>query len=206
MTQLEQYRRYRSIGQQLHTRIPDAALDQEAIVESGEVLGIDREGDVLLYDDEVEMTVHYEFVLHEYRRNGRTAVQQFYERDQWDTDDEKRYLEAVRAAETSLYEVVGVEDTGKSLTVIDRMNGEAGISVTDGGLSGTVEPGILLFFRLVPFEAFNMTSGLTLPFPPDEGDRLLSEYELRSDRVDAESASARRFATFYRLYREYVRY
>lgn len=206
MIQLEQYRRYRSIGQQLHSKILDAAVDQKAIVESGEVLGIDREGDALLYEDEVEMTVHYEFVLYEYRRNERTAVQQFYDREQWDTDDEKRYLEAVRGAETSLYEVVGVEDSGKCLTVLDRMNGEGSIPLTDVKLGETVEPGIVLFFRLVPFEAFNMTSGVTLPFPPDEGDRLLGEYEQRSDRVDAESASARRFATFYRLYREYDRY
>lgn len=97
------------------------------------------------------MTVHYEFVLHEYRRNGRTAVQQFYDGEQWDTDDERRYLEAVLGAETSLFEIVGVEDTGKSLTVLDRMNGEEGIPVTDVKLGETVESGIVLFFRLVPF-------------------------------------------------------
>lgn len=205
MRRLAKYERYRSIGQQLHGKILEACVDHGAIAESAGPLGIDREGEALLYEDEVEMTVHYEFLLHEYSPNGTTPVDQYYEEQRWETETEKRYLEAVRNAETSLFGTTAVDDSEKHLTVSDRMNGGAEATVTDVKLSETVEPGVQLFFRLVPFDGFNMTSGITLPFPADEDGRLLREYEQCAESVDAHRSSAQRFAAFYRLYREHER-
>lgn len=205
MSRLEQYERYRTIGQQLHGKILDACVDHQAILDSADVLDVERDGQAVLYEDEVEMTVHYEFLLHEYRRNGRTPVDLFYEEQRWETEAEKRFLEAVRSAETSLFDILAVNDAGNCLRVTDRMNGEEETTLTDVGLSDTVEPGVQLFFRLVRCDGFNMTSGITLPFPADEDGRVLREYETRATRVDAESAPAERFAAFYQLYREYGR-
>ena len=77
------------------------------------------------------------------------------------------------------------------------------IRVTDVNLSETAEPGLLLFFRLLQYEEFNTTSGISFPFPPDENDRLLGEYADRADTVDAKPESLRRFVAFFDLYREY---
>lgn len=205
MSRLEQYERYRTMGQQLHGRILDACVDHGAILDSADVLDIERDGQAVLYEDEVEMTVHYEFLLHEYRRNGQTPVDRYYEEQRWETEAEKRFLEAVRNADTSLFGILAVDDARNCLTVTDRMNGQEGTTLTDVGLSDTVEPGIQLFFRLVRCDGFNMTSGITLPFPADEDGRVLREYEKRSPQFDAQSATAQRFAAFYHLYREYGR-
>jgi len=77
------------------------------------------------------------------------------------------------------------------------------ISVTDVNLSETAEPGVLLFFRLVQYDEFNMTSGVSFPFPADEEDRLLREYERDTDHIDSQPESADRFVAFFDLYRAY---
>ena len=77
------------------------------------------------------------------------------------------------------------------------------LRVTDVNLSETAESGTLLFFRLVSYDGFNMTSGVSFPFPADEEDRLLREYEYRTDHVDSQPESVQRFVAFFDLYRDY---
>jgi len=77
---LERYRRYRGVGQELNTKILRECTDREAILESAQLLGIELDGDAILYDAESHTNVHYEFLLNEYRQNGQTAVEQYYKK------------------------------------------------------------------------------------------------------------------------------
>jgi len=201
---LERYRRYREVGQGLNTKILRECTDREAILESAQLLGIERDGDAILYDAESHTNVHYEFLLNEYRQNGQTAVEQYYEQERWESDVEHTILEALLEAETSLFKVTAVDGSDKHLIVTDLLSDDDNeLRVTDVNLSETAEPGTLLFFRLVSYDEFNMTSGVSFPFPADEEDRLLGEYEHRADRVDSQPESIQRFVAFFELYRDY---
>lgn len=204
MNRLDRYRRYREVGRELNTRLLNECTDREAILESARLLGIERDGDALLYDDQADMTVHYEFLLNEYRQDGQTAVEKYYEQERWETETEHTILEALLEAETSLFKITDIDDTDKRLIVTDLLDGDDDeIAVTDINLSETAEPGVLLFFRLVHYDEFNMTSGVSFPFPGDEEDQLLREYEQRTGRMDSHSESVQRFVAFFDLYRDY---
>ena len=204
MNQLEQYRRYREAGQALNTKILRECVDREAIMESAQLLGIERDGDALLYDVEADMTVHYEFLLNEYRQHGQTPVQRYYDQDHWETEIERTTLEALLEAATSLFTITAIDETNKQLTLIDLLDDDRDeIIVTDVNLSETAKPGVLLFSRLVPYNELTMTSGVSFPFPADEEDRLLREYEQQVDDIESQSESVQRFACFFDLYKDY---
>jgi len=201
---LERYRRYRGVGQELNTKILRECTDREAILESAQLLGIELDGDAILYDAEPHTNVHYEFLLNEYSQNGQTAVERYHKQERWESDVEHTILEALLEAETSLFKAIAVDDTGKHLIVTDLLSDDDNeLRVTDVNLSETAEPGTLFFFRLVSYDEFNMTSGVSFPFPTDEEDRLLGEYEHRADRVDSQPESIQRFVAFFDLYRDY---
>ena len=200
---LERYRQYREVGQELNTKLLRECADREAITESARLLDIERDGDEIRYDTQTEMTVHYEFLLNEYRQNGRTAVEQYYEQERWDSEIERTILEALLEAETSLFKITAIDDTDKQLIVTDLLNDDDDeLCVTDVNLSETAEPGVLLFFRLVPHEEFNMTSGVSFPFAEDEADDLCREYKHRIDDSDPQPVSVQRFVAFFELYRD----
>jgi len=201
---LERYRRYRGVGQELNTKLLRECTDREAILESAQLLGIELDGDAILYDAESHTNVHYEFLLNEYRQNGQTAVEQYYEQERWESDVEHTILEALLEAEASLFKVTAVDGSDKHLIVTDLLSDDENeLRVTDVNLSETAEPGTLLFFRLVSYDEFNMTSGVSFPFPADEEDRLLREYDHRADDVDSKLESVQRFVAFFDLYRDY---
>ena len=200
---LERYRRYREIGQELNSKILDECVDREAIRESARLLGFYSGDGPIVYETESDMTVHQEFVVNEYRQKDHTAVEQYFEEERWDTEAERAILEALLVAETSLFEITAIDETDKELIVTDLLDDDDEFRVTDVNLSGTAEPGFLLFFRPLQYEEFNTTSGVSFPFPPDEKDRVLDEFADRAENVDAQTDSVRRFVTFFDLYREY---
>lgn len=177
--------------------------DQEMILHSAQLLGIECEGKNVLYDFESDMTVHFGFLLYEYRWNGQTAVEHYYTQERWETDTERTILEAVLDAETSLFKITAINEADNRLVLTDLLGDTDDISVMDINLSHTAESGVLLFFRLVPYEEFNMTSGVAFPFPADEQDRLLSDYEHQVDHLDSQPPSVQRFVAFYDLYCDY---
>jgi hypothetical protein len=105
MSHRERYREYREAGQQLNNKILQTYSDRELILNSAEALGIDHDGTNVAYEFESDMTVHFEFLLYEYRRDGQTAAEQYFEERRWDTDMELTILEARLEAETALFEI-----------------------------------------------------------------------------------------------------
>jgi hypothetical protein len=203
MNDHDRYERYRQVGQQLNSKILDAYSDRELILRSAADLSIEFDGIHLKYETESEMTVHFEYALYEYRRDGKTAAERYFEEERWDTDTERTVLEATLEADTSLFEIDAVSESDARLTVADLLNNGEERSILDIGLSQTATPGTLLFFRPVHYEEFTTTSGVSLPFPCDEKERLLDEYERRVDRTDPRAASRQRFVAFHDLYREH---
>jgi hypothetical protein len=203
MSQHDQYKKYREVGQQLNNEILHTYSDRELILNSAEALGIEHDGMNILYDFESDMTVHFEFMLYVYRRDGKTAAERYYEEEHWDTDTKRMVLEATLEAETSFFEIDTISESDERLVVTDILSEREKLSVVDINLSHTANPGALLFFRPVRYEEFTATSGISLPFAKTEKEHLLTEYEHRVDQIDSQSESLKRFVAFYDLYRDY---
>ncbi|MFB6233577.1 MAG: hypothetical protein ABEH61_04895 [Haloarculaceae archaeon] len=203
MSHRDTYERYREVGTQLNSDILDVYSERELLLDSAETLGIDHDGTNIFYDYQSDMTVHYEFLLYEYQWNGTTVARRYYEQEHWETDTERTILEARLEADTSLFEITAVDEAESQLEVTDVLNDGRGYTILDMSLSRTAEPGPLLFFRPVEYGEFAKTSGVFLPFPNDERERLLTEYENRGAHLEAAPSSLRRYVAFYDLYRDF---
>lgn len=214
MSRVEQYMEYREVGKGLNSRMMESCLDEAALSGSAELLGIgsaekDAGDDVLVFDGEEDMDVLYDFALHEYRQDGKTAVELFRGRELWESEVEKEFLDTLVRSSTSLFRVTEVDRPEYLLTLEDLLNDAAGIEMIDRGFSRTADSGVLMFCRRVPVEEFSMTSGVAFPFPSGLEDHLLTVYEQVRDRVASRLEAVKRFVSFYKLHRKYgtqVRY
>lgn len=203
MSDIDQYKTYREVGTELNSEIIDAYSDRELIVDTAEELGIEFDGLNLQYEFESQMPVHFEFALYEYRRDGTTAAEQYLEAERPETETERQILEATVDAEPSLFEVEAVDESDARLVVADRLDDSEELAVVDVNLSRTAEPGVLLFFRPVQYEAFTTTSGVSLPFPGEAETPILDEHSQRVDPDDPRATSRQRFVAFHDLYRDH---
>jgi len=201
VTDIDQYKTYREVGTQLNSDILNAYSNREVIVETAEELGIEFDGLNLAYEFESQMAVHFEFALYEYRQDGTTAAERYLKEDRWEDETEREILEATIAATPSLFEVTSVSNSGPRLTVTDLLN-DGDHELVDVNLSRTAEAGTLLFFRPVRYEEFTTTSGVSFPFPGEEKDALLAEYDRRVESDASQAISRQRFVVFHDLYRD----
>ena len=203
MNQLERYQRYREQGRELHSKIFDAYLDRDIIDETAQLLDLDREGDVLMYETEEEQSVHMDFILHEYRQNGITLVERYRETNAADSELEREMLDALIHSKTSLFRVTSVDPSQSHVVLEDLLNDED-IELTDQNFSRTASPDVLLFLRLVCFDDLAMTSGLSFAFPSDLEDHLLTVYNRVLEKT-TRPPSMSRFIAFHKLNRKYGR-
>lgn len=203
MSNHDLYQRYREVGQQLHNKILNEYSDRELILNSAEALGIEHDGRNILYDFQSDMTVHYEYMLYEYRWDGKTAAERYYENESSETDVERTILEATLEAETSLFEITETSEADNRLVVTDLLADGIEHSVLDINLSTTAEAGVLLVFRPIQYEAFTMTSGISFPFPDEKREWVLDEYESQVTQSAQQLSSMQRYVSFYEMYREH---
>lgn len=203
MNRRDTYHQYRNVGQDLNTDIFNAELDHDEIMDSAAVLGIDTDGNEMHYDDEEQAVTHMDFALNDYRIDGQTAVERYRDARAWDSEVERDILDHLVQAETSLFKLTSVDPKESQLVLTDLLNGEEGIKLTDINYSKSATPGILLFCRLVPYEQFNMTSGVSMPFPGQVEEHLLSVVEQVNEKVTSHHEDVIRFRTFFEMYRKY---
>lgn len=206
MDHLTQYRTYRREGKDLNVRLINTCLTEEAAQKSSRFLRGGRSDDDLnVFDEETLGDLRKDFALNDIQLNGTTAVESFCEQELWESDLEKEIAEALMQSETSLFRVMSVHEEVGRLDMDDVLNDETRIGLTDIGLSKTVEPGELLFCRLIRFEDVNMTSGVAFPFPSEREDDLISVYEELRKELDVHSESMVRFVSFYKMYKRFGR-
>lgn len=203
MSRLDTYRQYRDVGQDLNTDIFSTELDHDETMDSAAVLGIDTDGNEIHYDDEEQAVTHMDFALNDYRTDGQTAVERYRDAQAWDSEIERVILDQLVQAETSLFKIMSVDPEESQLVLTDLLNGREEIELTDINYSKSATPGILLFFRLVPYEQFNMTSGVSMPFPGQIEEHLLSVLEQVDEKVTSRHEDVIRFRTFFEMYRKY---
>jgi hypothetical protein len=194
------YRQYRKIGVSLTSKIMKTCLQDEAVKTSAKLLNILR-GRELLLNSEEEGVAFMDFVLHDYRVEGKNTIAAYQEQQGGETPAEQDLLNAWLAAYTSLFKVTSVLPIEHSLVLTDLLNDQQGIRLLDFSLSSSSPTGLLLFTRLVPFPDFNITSGSTFAFYEDQEAKLLKQYQQRSKKVRSTDPAVQRFVTFFHLNR-----
>ncbi len=198
MTTIEKYKTYRKIGMKLIHKIMDSCLDREVLDNSGRLLGIVR-GDTFIFDSEDETSVLMDFALNEYRVDNRNTIEIYREKMGWQNEIEEDILDALLLSYTSLFKITSISKAENTLLLNDILNKRDNIKLIDIASSKTADPGLLLFIRLVPFEDFNMTSGVSFVFPGDLEEYLLRRYKKLSKKVKSDSEAIKRFVSFFRL-------
>jgi len=201
MTLIEKYKTYRKIGKELNHKIMDSCLDRNVLMRSARLLGIVH-GGTLIFDSEDETSVLMDFALNEYRVNNKNIIEIYREKIGWQNEIEKDILDALLLSYTSLFKVTSISEAENTSVLRDILNKRDDIKLIDIASSKTAAPGLLLFIRLVPFEDFNMTSGISFVFPGDLEEYLLRRYKELGKNVKSDSAdsdSIKRFVSFFKL-------
>jgi hypothetical protein len=203
---IERYREYRSEGQELNSKLFDALIDDEAI-EAARFLGMMEEQDgeeVVSHEGEADMAIHSDFAIHEIERDGTTALERFYQAENWDNKIEREIVEALRESYTSLFKIEDVSPDDRVLVLDNVLGiGESRVELIDLKLSQTASSDALIFFRPVPLPEMTITSGFLLPFQAETKDHLLEVNQKVMNKTESRPESARRFYIFYQMHKKY---
>lgn len=197
MVLMERYKKIREVGLILNHKIIESCLDHDTLYSSAKLLGI-LKGDLFVFDSEDEASVLMDFALHEYKLNGRSAVEIYREKVGGQNEVEKEILAALPSAYASLFEIGTV--SGNTIILKDLLKEEDRfITLLDIGFSLTCTPGMLIFIRVVPFKDFNMTSGISFLFRGSLKKYLIRRYRRISKKIESDSDSMKRFIAFFKL-------
>jgi len=197
MSLVDRYRMYREANRKLNHKVMNACLERDVFMSAANLLGI-AEGNTVFFDKMDETDVVMDFALNDYSVEGRNAVQIYRQRYGGD-ELELDILDALLSSYTSLFKVTSVSRREKLVFFEDIINRRGHIGLIDIALSKTATVGMLLFFRLLSFSDFNMTSGVSFAFPGELERYLLRKYKKLSKKVEADSESIKRFVSFFWL-------
>ncbi len=200
MNNIEKYKLCRKIGMRLNSKIIHACVDRNAMHESGRMLEI-LNGDVLIFENEEEANVLMDFAMNEIKANNKNIVEFYKEKFGGSDEIEKEIMDALLSSYTSLFKIVSISEDESIIVLDDILNKKQGIKLTDISFSKTAIPGLLIFFRLVPFKDFNMTSGVSFSFDGSLEDYLIRRSRKIGKKIEADSESAKRFVSFFKLNR-----
>lgn len=202
MSIIKKCKKYRKIGMKLNYKIMDKCLNRGALKKSAKLLGI-VQGGTFVFDSDDETSVLMDFALNDHKVNHKNAIEMYREKYGWKNEIEKEILDARIDSYTSLFKVISISKTEHTLLLRDLLNKKDNMQLTDIGLSRTAIPELLVFFRLVSFKDFNITSGVAFAFPPNMEDLIVRKYKMKRKKIKSNSESIKRYVSFFKLSKMY---
>lgn len=193
---VKKYREYRKSGMNLNSKIVKS-LDKELLISAGKLLGVYKKG-VFAFKDVDESSVLMDFAMNDCRRHGKSAVETYREKKGPENEIEDDILNALVNSYSSLFKVTST-DTENNLVNLHDVFNENSQSIVDVGLSNSLKPGLLIFFRLVCYEDFNMTSGVAFIFPENSEEYIIEDYERLFKRIKSDNVNVRRYVSFFKI-------
>lgn len=198
------YRRYRVAGKKLHHKIMDEMVDKKALQHSGKALGMLGRGDTMIFDSEGDMSVLMDYVIYEYKEQGKNAVERYREEVGGETETERELLAAMEVSSTSLFRIEYKSRETYSLGLVDLIDEDRTITLMDINFSQHMSSDYLLFIRQIALEAFSMTSGIAFLFPDNLEAELVKRWQVHSrgrpwPGIGKQSLSTSRYVTFFKL-------
>lgn len=181
---LPRYKNLRQLGLQLNNRLVET-LSQSAINEGAKKLGLLKRN-VVHFDTEDEIAVLMDYCLHDVRRQGLNAIEQFLANSPPPpASDEFILLEGLRQARYSVFNVEGTESR-LGIHARDLLRDEPHF-IFDVGLGTTAQAGLVLAMRVMAPEGIGMSTGAGLPvgvLEPRERTRFLDQIKSNLKGVD----------------------
>ena len=197
---VEKYKAYREVDRKLHSKLMNKGLLSEVMMKAGKLLRIVREK-TFIFESTSEMNAVTDLALHEYRERGKTGIERYREEVGGQDEVEKEILDAYIASCASLFRVIAISGSDRTLLLRDLLGKRGEVKLTDIHLSETAVVGILLFLRVVPLADFNMTSGVMFAFPGGRDDYLLKKYRKLGAKAPSDVDAMKRFIAFFWLNR-----
>lgn len=203
---IEHYRRLRATGKQLISKMYDAAKGpQYSIIKAAKKLTLPVHEHTLVFDGETDTNALADFYLHEMRFGGKRIVDVLADSGVELTPDERDVLTGHCNSRCSLFVIVSVDPDACQTKLRDLLEPEAPeVAFTDINLSNcsSVEPGDMLFTRLVHCAGVTMGAGLFFAFRAVHRIHLLNAYQARMRTVTAKERSERTYVFFYQKNRQ----
>ena len=165
------------------------------------LLGIRMQGNTILFDSEEETSYLMNFLLFDYKVNGKNTVQIHQESHGANTETENEVINSMRSSYSSLFEVTSTR--GFTVRLRDLfVTSDKPIKLIDVAFSMTASPGTVLFVRLIPVDDCYMTSGVSFIFRKEIKQYLLRRYRKISKKIETSDQDMKRYISFFKLNKE----
>jgi hypothetical protein len=164
-------------------------------------LGIRMQGNTILFDSEEETSYLMNFLLFDYKVNGKNTVQTYQENSIAKTKIENELINSMLLSYASLFEVTSIRDFTVGLRDLFRTT-EKPIKLVDIAFSVTASPGTLVFIRLIPIGDHYMTSGVSFIFRKEIKQYVLRRYGKISKKIETGDQDMKRYIAFFKLNKE----
>lgn len=194
---IEQYKQYRKAGMQLNNRMIQRT-DRDLFIKAAALLNM-LKGDTIVFKEDYECEVLMDFIINERINGNKSVAETFLQSQDLKNDIEKDILNALISSYTSLFKIESIDRNEKLILLKDILNERDEIKLIDIGFSETASLEMLLFIRIVSFEHFNMTSGISFLFSADQEEYLLRRYRRMKRKYKTQDEAIARFVTFFEL-------
>ena len=196
------YLHFRRISKEYLSYLPSKRDDPDFDLRKvGKLLDIYHNGK-MIFESENELSIMMDFAITESLFNGKSLVERELESAKDLDNDHRLILEAFRSSYTSLFEVIVNNASASTVKLYDTLNNSEE-EIVDVNFSRTVNPGLLLFCRIVRIQDFAMTSGAVFIFRGQLRDVLVRRYRSGLKSRFAINESVTRFILFHGLNREF---
>lgn len=170
------YQRMREAGYSIQKILP-GMLSRETIKAAALKLKMWEDGSIV-FDDDRQLTVLFDFAIYQERAQGRNAVDVYTDKHPpAPGSDEEAVLAAMRRAYHSAFQVLAIEPE-VGVHVQDLLRLETRL-LADIGFGTTAVTGLVLACHVIPFEDFIMTTGAALPMNVETLEALADELDAR---------------------------
>lgn len=155
----------------------------------------------LVIETESEKDLLLDFAIYEKIDGDKNAVELYMSSELPKEEIEVELLEAMKNSTASLYSIESIDEANNTLCLVDLLNGEEKVTITDIGFSQTASTNIILFTRIIKLNKFSITSGMSMIFSKNRKEFLISKSGKMYNKVIHKNLGIKRFVTFFKLNR-----
>jgi hypothetical protein len=200
VSNIDVYVKMREAGKTLNCKLMKD-VSKDMLNHAVKLLGIKMQGNTILFDSEEETSYLMNFLLYDYKVNGKNTVQAFQEAHRVNTKLETELICSMLASYTSLFEVTSIRGFTIELKNLFETTDKP-IKLIDIAFSVTASPGTLIFTRLVPIGDRYMTSGVSFIFRKEIKLYVLRRYRKMSKKIETGDQDMKRYISFFKLNKE----
>jgi len=200
VSDINRYMKMREAGKAVNSKLMKY-VSKDMMNHAVKQLGIRMRDNTILFDCEEETSYLMNFLLFDYKVNGKNTVQAYQESPIAKTKTENELVNSMLSSYTSFFEVTSIRGFTVGLTDLFRTTDKP-IKLIDIAFSVTASPGTLIFIRLVPIGDRYMTSGVSFIFRKEIKQYVLRRYRKISTKIETGDQDMKRYIAFFKLNKE----